>query len=351
MANDIYSARFQPLSGNGAPYPGALRYCMSAGGSWPVNASALFSDSACTTPVSNPVVADANGRFATCYLADNTSYLFVFTDGTGTIDPNAISGVTLWSDDNAIGSLSPTSSSSLLGASSSATPAVEGDASGAGPAIKGDASGGTGPALYGVGNAQAAPLKLLGMAADPLSPAQGMLYPSSATGKWSFYNGVAVERIVSQLHSISAHELQALNAIYSGSQYSLPANSLRVGSRLRVRAFLKVDSVSGSTGGIYVALMLAGTVVNEIPFTFSATLSSAVTFLAEFEILLTSNSTFTTIGTARFGTVDGGVGYNIGLAINTAISNVIAMKLIPFNSGGTPAANVYLELFEIEACA
>jgi hypothetical protein len=68
--------RWQLLDGDGVPYPGALLYTYAAGTD---TEQATYSDSDLTTPNTNPIEADADGRFGPIYFLP-TGYKVVAKD-------------------------------------------------------------------------------------------------------------------------------------------------------------------------------------------------------------------------------------------------------------------------------
>ena len=73
----LYAPLEQPLSNVGVILPGAKCNVYAAGTLTPVDS---FSDYALTTPHTNPVIADANGRFPVIYLDPNVLYKLDITD-------------------------------------------------------------------------------------------------------------------------------------------------------------------------------------------------------------------------------------------------------------------------------
>ena len=82
----FYPPKFTALDGNGTTIPGAKLYFYETGTSTPKDS---YSDSALTTPNTNPVLADGAGRFEEIFL--NGEYKVVFTDASDatiwTVDP------------------------------------------------------------------------------------------------------------------------------------------------------------------------------------------------------------------------------------------------------------------------
>lgn len=66
MASFFVAPVFQPLDGNGKPYPGAKMYVYEAGTTTDL---IVYSDNALTTAHTQPVVADANGIFPQIYMS------------------------------------------------------------------------------------------------------------------------------------------------------------------------------------------------------------------------------------------------------------------------------------------
>lgn len=79
--------RWQALDANGDILPNAELYSFVAGGSFSTPRF-LYADSDLTTPLTNPVVADAAGRFPAMYLLGDGGYDIRLKDE---------SGVTIWS--------------------------------------------------------------------------------------------------------------------------------------------------------------------------------------------------------------------------------------------------------------
>ena len=76
--------RQQFVNGVGAPYAGALLFSYAAGTTSKQN---TYSDSTLATPNTNPVVADADGRFGAIYLDPSLVYKFVLSPSTDTDPP------------------------------------------------------------------------------------------------------------------------------------------------------------------------------------------------------------------------------------------------------------------------
>lgn len=119
----VFNPRWQALDGDGVTYPGGKLYAWETGGAFSTP-QALYSSSALTVALANPVVADADGRFPAMftlpigydlqlYTADdvlvwsclnysNIGQIFLsdlgITCGTGALD--VVSGYTILSSDN-----------------------------------------------------------------------------------------------------------------------------------------------------------------------------------------------------------------------------------------------------------
>lgn len=107
---------FSVVNSAGAPLSGAKLYFYTAGTTTPLN---TYSDSALTIPNSNPVVADANGRFPDIYLSQ-TSYKYILKTSAD---------VTLITQDNydpalALSVISGSTGASVVGFIQSGTGAV-----------------------------------------------------------------------------------------------------------------------------------------------------------------------------------------------------------------------------------
>lgn len=74
---------FTALDTNGDAIAGAKIYTLSAGGVWPGDAIATYSDVGGTTPNANPVICDAAGR-CTMFLLP-TSYKFIYCDAADVV--------------------------------------------------------------------------------------------------------------------------------------------------------------------------------------------------------------------------------------------------------------------------
>jgi len=76
-----YNPRFRAFTAAGAPAVGYKLSSFAAGTSTPL---ALYADSGLTTPLSNPVILDANGE-ATFYIPDGTGYKLVLKDANDVV--------------------------------------------------------------------------------------------------------------------------------------------------------------------------------------------------------------------------------------------------------------------------
>jgi hypothetical protein len=71
MSNFFYTPIFVALSDSGAPLPGAKLTFWQSGTTTPSN---IYADAGLTTPLSNPVIANAAGVFPSIYLDDSVTY-------------------------------------------------------------------------------------------------------------------------------------------------------------------------------------------------------------------------------------------------------------------------------------
>ena len=82
---------------NGTPLAGGMLYFFLTGTDTPLN---VYADPLLTTPLSNPVIADANGRFGTIWLSPSQAYdVQLFSAAT----PDNPTGVQIW----ALGPIGP----------------------------------------------------------------------------------------------------------------------------------------------------------------------------------------------------------------------------------------------------
>ena len=90
MAQLFTADRFTPIDGNGHVYAGAQLFFYQTG---TTTLQTVYADSGATTPLSNPVVADANGLFPAIYLSNVLAYKTVLQTSGGatlrTTDPIA----------------------------------------------------------------------------------------------------------------------------------------------------------------------------------------------------------------------------------------------------------------------
>lgn len=88
MAQLFTADRFTPVDGNGHVYAGAQLFFYQTG---TTTLQTVYADSGATTPLSNPVVADANGLFPAIYLSNVLAYKTVLLSAAGatlrTTDP------------------------------------------------------------------------------------------------------------------------------------------------------------------------------------------------------------------------------------------------------------------------
>jgi hypothetical protein len=78
----LIDSRWVARDAVGAPYSGAKLYVYVTGGLTPAS---VYSDAALTTPLSNPVVADSDGRFAQVFVSADTFDCVLKTSGGVTI--------------------------------------------------------------------------------------------------------------------------------------------------------------------------------------------------------------------------------------------------------------------------
>lgn len=86
MASELFLLPFRPaLDANAIVVPGAKLYFYATGTTTP---QAIYSDSALTTPLANPVEADAAGAWPTIYLNNSLTYRVLMKDADGNTLPN-----------------------------------------------------------------------------------------------------------------------------------------------------------------------------------------------------------------------------------------------------------------------
>jgi hypothetical protein len=119
---------------------------------------------------------------------------------------------------------------------------------GSGVALEGTSSAATGYAV--IANAATTPvrsaLRIVPQNSDPGTTAQGDHYVSSETGLLRGHNGTAWARYLGNVHAITATENETTAVPFATSDYTLPANTLSVGSTMRVVA---AGSINYSSGG------------------------------------------------------------------------------------------------------
>lgn len=92
MAALFASPWFQPSTGLGVPYAGAKLYFYLTGTTTP---QAVYSDSGLSVPLTNPVVADADGVFPPIYLGTGDYKVILKTSGDVTLETaDPVSGLT-----------------------------------------------------------------------------------------------------------------------------------------------------------------------------------------------------------------------------------------------------------------
>jgi hypothetical protein len=84
MANTIDSNPLRALDANGSPVSGARLYIYNTG---TTTQQTVYSDSALTTPLVQPIVADSNGAFVPVYHAGTTQVRVTVTDTSGNVLP------------------------------------------------------------------------------------------------------------------------------------------------------------------------------------------------------------------------------------------------------------------------
>jgi hypothetical protein len=86
MAAELFLLPFRPaLDANAIVVPGAKLYFYASGTSTP---QAIYADEALTTPLANPVQADAAGAWPTIYLNNSLTYRVLMKDADGNTLPN-----------------------------------------------------------------------------------------------------------------------------------------------------------------------------------------------------------------------------------------------------------------------
>lgn len=82
MAHYVNAPLFQAIGPNGVPYSGAKLYLYATG---TTTLLAVYSDEALTIPAANPVIADADGVFASVFLETAPKFKIMMTDAGGTV--------------------------------------------------------------------------------------------------------------------------------------------------------------------------------------------------------------------------------------------------------------------------
>lgn|SRR5574343_151304 len=319
---------YQPLDVNGAPYPGALLYCYDTGtvvahNTWSVEASIGGVGDLNT----NPVVADAAGRFGDVF-GDGSAYKLVL---------KTAAGVTIWTKDPVYGELTKYPVTTVAGTSNGATAAVSGtnSSTGAGGHMKNTGTG------YGaiLEADTTSPVKtssrMVPQDSDSSSPLQGDSYVNAVDGKLAGYNGGSWVRYLAQLDVLAAIEQQTTAGAGSKSfsSVTIPANTLRVGSTIRVRANAFFSAGAGAN-----IVFKAGTVAQEITATLATGAVNDMMSL-DFDI------TFISVGAGATGifcgrglAIDGGVAansvVNVEVIYNTTLPIVITTSFEQVGAGG-----------------
>lgn len=210
---------------------------------------------------------------------------------------------------------------------------------GAGEGVRGT-GGATGIGVYGVGSGGygvkaesdttspiSAALHVVPQNADPTSPAAGDFYVHVTTGKVRGYNGTTWDRYIPQSYAIPS----ASTAVHSTSaetpfdrSYSIPANTLRVGSTIRIRAVAVVGSVNSGT--ITLRLRIGGVGGTSITTTGAVTLAAGSGVLTADLVVLSTGATGSIVG--------GGIGifdndaYNAAGFAATTIDTTAAQSIV-----------------------
>ena len=91
---------------------------------------------------------------------------------------------------------------------------------------------------------------------DPSSASQGDTYINSTSGGMSTYDGTQWRKIGGLAHVVVADEARSTTGVFTGSQFTIPANTLRVGQVIKTRAAYKVTTYS--SGSIIAAIGFNG---------------------------------------------------------------------------------------------
>jgi hypothetical protein len=160
---------------------------------------------------------------------------------------------------------------------------VEGNAVGTGEGVRG-----TGVDGYGVvaesdtTSPNRSAFRMVPQDTEPSTPLAGDVFPLTATGKIRNYNGQEWERQVPQNHAIVADETETdadpvTPDFFTASQYTIPANTLKAGTTLRIRgsgtmsgsvnAGLRVQIGTSANVGFTLAPLVAGKFQFDITWT------------------------------------------------------------------------------------
>ena len=206
---------------------------------------------------------------------------------------------------------------------------VTGTATGSGSAVVADAHGGTGYPLEVKGdtsspNKAAIHVDPQNTTTDPVVAAAGDLYFNYLTNSWRTYDGVGWIPLPMLRKAVVAEStvVASTNADTSVLTYSLPSNSLKVGSRIKVKGVL--HGIGNNSDGCTIKARLH---INGVSSTLwaesvSAGLVADGTYMVEFDAVVTA------IGAGgNCFTVDGGGGAGkFNAAINTTIANTITLS-------------------------
>jgi hypothetical protein len=199
LASRLVPVGYQALDGNGKPIAGAKLYtyenaCAVAQSTWSVEASIDTGGDLNT----NPVVANAAGRFGNVFGTNGDDYCLVLkTSG----------GVTVWSRDLVYGEATAYPYTSLSVTSNTATAAITGTNTNTGYGIKAVTSAGSGNALWceaDISSPAKSSVHIVPQDATPTVPIKGDLWFDSVTGDIRFYDGTTAREIVASGSSAAA---------------------------------------------------------------------------------------------------------------------------------------------------
>lgn len=185
----------------------------------------------------NPVTSDANGQYPEIHLKTDGAYRVVEKDAAGV---TLLTTDDVWAD-------RLESSGAVSGSSSSATAAVTGTNTSTGPALKGVNSG-AGPGAWIEADTTTpvkAALHIVPQDSDASSPVKGDLTVNSVTGLLRGYDGAEAVRYVANVFRSTAKESRSADGYYTAI-YSIPPNTLVVGSVIRVSASGYISAQNGT---------------------------------------------------------------------------------------------------------